>query len=85
MPEEIFEGRGRPRSNQKVDFVVTLVNVVLMLTIIININHQVQEADKLTKTDMCKLWFNGISKTVTMSGLTFEQMMPEIMRYEKEC
>ena len=33
---------------------------------------------------MCKLWFNGISKTVTMSGLTFEQMMPEIMRYEKE-
>ena len=46
---------------QKVGFVVTLVNIVLMPTIIIIINHQVQEADKLTKTDMCKLWFNGIN------------------------
>lgn len=70
---------------QRVGFVVTLVNVVFMLTIIIIINHQEQEADKLTKTDICMLWFNGISRTVTMSGLTFEQMMPEIMRYEKEC
>jgi hypothetical protein len=70
---------------QKVGFVVTLVNVVLMLTIIIIINYQVQEADKLTKTDTYKLWFNDISKTVTMSRLTIEQMMPEIMRYEKEC
>lgn len=70
---------------QKVGFVVTLVNVVLMLTIIIIINHQVQEADKLTKTDMCMLWFSGISKTVTISGLTFEQMIPEVERYETEC
>ena len=70
---------------QRVGFVVTLVNVVFMLTIIIIINHQEQEVDKLTKTDICMLWFNGISRTVTMSGLTFEQMMPEIMRYEKEC
>ena len=54
-----------------------------MLTIIIAINHQ--EADKLTKTDMCMLWFSGISKTVTLSGLTFEQMIPEIERYETEC
>ena len=55
-----------------------------MLTIIIIINHQEQEADKLTKTDMCMLWFSGISK-VTISGLTFEQMIPEIERYEMEC
>ena len=65
-------------------FVVTLVNVVLMPTIIIIINHPSKKADKLTKTDMCKLWFNGISKTVTMSGLTFEQIMPDRVRYEKE-
>jgi hypothetical protein len=70
---------------QKVGFIVTLVGVVSMLTIIIIINYQVQEADKLTKTDMCNLWFNGIGKTVTLSGLTFEQMIPEIERYEKEC
>jgi hypothetical protein len=56
-----------------------------MLTIIIIINHQEQEADKLTKTDMCMLWFNGIGKTVINSGLTFEQMIPEIEKYEKEC
>jgi hypothetical protein len=70
---------------QKVGFIVTLVSVVSMLTIIIIINYQVQEADKLTKTDMYNLWFNGIGKTVTLSGLTFEQMIPEIERYEKEC
>ena len=70
---------------QKVGFVVTLVNVVLMLTIIIIINHQVHETNQLTKTDMCILWFSGISRTVTMSGLTFEQMIPEIERYETEC
>lgn len=70
---------------QKVGFVVTLVNIVFVLTIIIIINHQIQAADKLTKTDMCMLWFSGISRTVTMSGLTFEQMIPEIERYEEEC
>jgi len=63
---------------QKVGFVVTQVNVVLMLTIVIIINHQVQEAVKLTKTDVCMLWFSSISKTGIMSGLTFEQMIPEI-------
>jgi hypothetical protein len=51
---------------QKVGFAVFLVNVMLMLTIIIIIHHQVQEADKLTKADMCMLWFNGISRTVTL-------------------
>jgi LytS/YehU family sensor histidine kinase len=70
---------------QKVGFVVILVNIVVMLTIIIIVNHQIQAADKLTKTDLCMLWFNGISRTMTMSGLTFEQMIPEIERYEKEC
>ena len=64
---------------QKVGFMVTIVNVVLII-----INYHVQEADKLTKTDMCTLWFNGISKTVTLSGLTFEQMISEIERYEME-
>jgi hypothetical protein len=44
---------------QKVGSVVFLVIVALMLTTIIH--HQVQEADKLTKTDMCMLWLNGIS------------------------
>jgi LytS/YehU family sensor histidine kinase len=62
---------------QKVGFVVILVNIVFMLTIIITVNHQIQAVDKLTKTDLCMLWFNGISKTMTMSGLTFEQMIPE--------
>jgi hypothetical protein len=70
---------------QKVGFVVILVNIVLVLTIIIIFNHQIQAADKLTKTDLCMLWFNGISRTMTMSGLTFEQMIPEIERYEKDC
>jgi hypothetical protein len=70
---------------QKVGFVVFLVNVVLMTTIIVIIHNQVQEADKVSKTDLCTLWFNGISKTVTLSGLTFEQMIPEIERYNKEC
>jgi hypothetical protein len=70
---------------QKVGFTVFLVNIVLMLTIIAIIYNQVQEADKLSKTDMCILWFNGISKTVTLSGLPLEQMIPEIERYNKEC
>lgn len=70
---------------EKVGFTVFLVNIVLMLTIIAIIHHQVQEADKLTKADMCMLWFNGISRTVTLSGLTFEQMVPEVERYNKEC
>jgi hypothetical protein len=70
---------------QKVSFVVVLVNAVFMTTLIIIINHQIEEADKLTKADICKLWFDGIGRTVTESGLTFEQMIPEIERYEAEC
>jgi hypothetical protein len=70
---------------QIVGFVVFIVNIVFMVTIIITIHHQVQEADKLTKTDMCMLWFSDIRQTVTLSGLTFEQMIPEIERYEMEC
>jgi hypothetical protein len=70
---------------QKVGSVVFLVFVMLMLTTIIILHHQVQEADKLTKTEICMLWFNGIGRTVTISGLTFEQIIPEIERYNKEC
>jgi hypothetical protein len=70
---------------QKVSFVIVLVNAVFMTTLIIIINHQIEGADKLTKADICKLWFDGISRTMTKSGMTFEQMIPEIERYEIKC
>jgi ribosomal protein L20 len=56
-----------------------------MTTLIIIINHQIGEADKLTKADISKLWFHGISRIVAQNGLTFEQMIPEIEKYEAEC
>jgi hypothetical protein len=51
---------------QKVSFVE--VNAVFMTTLIIIINHQIGEADKLTKADISKLWFYGISRIVAQFG-----------------
>jgi hypothetical protein len=41
---------------------------VFMTTLIIIINHQIGEADKLTKADISKLWFYGISRIVAQFG-----------------